>query len=113
MVEASVFGSDITAMKDAVEIIESICYKFRMFGMPINGPTNTYCDNGSVCTNKTLPESTLIKKHHIIVYHIIREELAVFTVIFSKGHTSNNMSEVFTKTTELPRREENLDRFRY
>ncbi len=43
-VEASTFGSEFTAMKNAVEMIEALRYKLRMFGVPIEGPTNVFCD---------------------------------------------------------------------
>jgi hypothetical protein len=40
-VETSTFGSEFTAMHIAVELIESLRYKLRMFGIPLDGPTNT------------------------------------------------------------------------
>ena len=39
-VEVSTFGSEITAMKNAIELIEALRYKLRMFGVPIDGATN-------------------------------------------------------------------------
>jgi hypothetical protein len=57
-VEASTFGSEFTAMKNAVEIIEVLRYKLRMFGVLIEGPTNVFCDNEAVCKNTMRPEST-------------------------------------------------------
>ncbi len=68
-VEVSTFGSEFTAMKNAVEMIEALRYKLRMFGVPIDGPTKVFCDNGAVCANATKPESTLSKKHHSIACH--------------------------------------------
>ena len=56
-------------MKNAVEIIEALGYKLRMFGVPINVSTNIFCDNGAVCVNTTRPESTLSMKHYSISYH--------------------------------------------
>ena len=41
-VEASTFGSEFQAMKNAVELIEALRYKLRMFGVPIDGPTNVF-----------------------------------------------------------------------
>ena len=41
-VETSTFGSEITAMKNSVELIEALRYKLRMFGVPIEGPTNIW-----------------------------------------------------------------------
>ena len=36
MVETSTFGSEFVAMRIAVELIESLQYKLRMFGIPID-----------------------------------------------------------------------------
>ena len=68
-VEASTFGSEFQAMKNAVELSESLRYKLRMFGVPIDGPTNVFCDNEAVYKITSIPESTLKKKHHSIAYH--------------------------------------------
>ena len=38
--DASTYGSEIVATKNAVELIEALQYKLRMFGVPIDGPTN-------------------------------------------------------------------------
>jgi hypothetical protein len=55
-------------MKSAVELIEALRYKLRMFRVPIEGPTNVFCDNEAVCKNTTRSESTLTQKHHSIAY---------------------------------------------
>ena len=39
-VETSTFGSEITAMKNAVELIEALRYKLQMFSVPMEVPTN-------------------------------------------------------------------------
>ena len=39
-VRTSTFGSEFTALKNAVELVEALRYKLRMFGVPIEGPTN-------------------------------------------------------------------------
>ena len=44
-VETSTFGSEFTAMKNAVELIAALRYKLRMFGVPIDGTTDMFCDN--------------------------------------------------------------------
>ena len=68
-VETSAFGSEFIAMKTAVEKIEALRYKLRMFGVPLEGPTNIFCDNESVFKNASIPDSTLKKKHTSICYH--------------------------------------------
>jgi hypothetical protein len=112
-VEASTFGSEITAMKNAIELIESLRYKLRMFGVPIEGPTNVFCDNEAVCKNTTKPESVLNKKHHSIAYHRGREAVAAKTIRVSKEGTGTNLSDIFTKIMAAPKREDLLDKFTY
>ena len=53
--ETSTFGSEFTALKKAVELVEALRYKLRMFGLPIEGPTNVFCDNESVYKNVSTP----------------------------------------------------------
>ena len=112
-VEASTFGSEFQAMKNAVELVEALRYKLRMFGVPIDGPTNIFCDNEAVYKNTSLPESTLKKKHHAIAYHRCREAVAAETVRVAKEGTKTNLSDLFTKLLPQPRREELLDKFTY
>lgn len=38
IVETSTFGSEFVAMRIAVEMIQALRYKLRMFGIPIDGP---------------------------------------------------------------------------
>jgi hypothetical protein len=113
-VEASTFGSEFTAMKNAVKMIEALWYKLRMFGVPIEGPTNVFCDNKAVCKNITRPESILTKKHHSIAYHRSQEAVAAGTTVkVSKEDTLTNLAGIFTKTMAAPKRRNLLDSFTY
>ena len=112
-VEASTFGSEIVAMKNAIELIESLRYKLRMFGVPIDGPADIFCDNEAVTKNCSTPESTLKKKHHSIAYHRNREAVAAGTVWIAKEPTETNLADIFTKPLPRLRREALLDKFMY
>ena len=57
--ETSTFGSEFVAMRIADELVEALRYKLRMFGVPIEGPTNVFCDNEAVTKNVIFLESTL------------------------------------------------------
>ncbi len=50
-VETSTFGSEFVTMRIAVELIEALRYKLRMFGIPIGGPTNVFCDSEALTPN--------------------------------------------------------------
>jgi hypothetical protein len=112
-VEASTYGSEITAMKTAIEMIEALRYKLRMFGVPIDGPANVFCDNKAVYKNCSIPESTLKKKHHSIAYHRNREAVAAGTVRLAKEDTKTNLADVFTKTMAAIKKNAMVDMFMY
>ena len=51
-----------------------------MFGVPIDGPVNMYCNKSGVVANASRPESTLKKKHNAIAYHRVHEAVAAGTI---------------------------------
>jgi hypothetical protein len=112
-VETSTFGSEFVAMKIAVELVESLRYKLRMFGIPIEGPTNVFCDNEAVTKNAIHPESTLKKKHSSIAYHRTREAVAAGTIRVTKEDGKTNLADLLTKSLPAVTREFLCDRFMY
>ena len=112
-VETSTFGSEFTAMKQAIELLKALRYKLRMFGVPISGPANVYCDNEAVYKNVAIPSSVLNKKMHSISYHYCREAVAAGIVRVAKEDTTTNLADLFTKVLPKARRDELLDRFMY
>lgn len=107
-VETSTFGSELVAMRIAKELIVALKYKLRMFGVPIDGPANVYCDNQGVVKNTSLPESTLSKKHNAINYHTVREAVAAGIMRVAKEPTETNLADLFTKPLSRSRRNELL-----
>ena len=61
--ESSTFGSEFVAARIARDLIIALRIKLRiklrMFGVPIKGPANVFCDNQGVVNNFQTPESTL------------------------------------------------------
>ena len=100
-------------MKAAVEMIEALRYKLRMFGVPIDGAANVYCDNEAVYKNTSVPESVLKKKHHSIAYHRCREAVAAKIIRVAKQGTEKNLADLFTKVLTVARRSFLLERFTY
>ena len=100
-------------MKNTVELIEVLCDNLRMFGVPIEGPTNIYCDNEAVCRNCSTPESTLKKKHHSIAYHRNLEAVVAGTGRITREATETNLSNLFTKILSKVQREALMERFTY
>ena len=100
-------------MKTAVEHVVVLRYKLQMFGIPIERPTNVFCDNETVFKNTSIPDSTLKKKHTSICYHQAREAVAAGTMQVTKEGTATNLADLFTKPLTDSRREFLLDRFTY
>jgi hypothetical protein len=101
-VETSTFSSEFTAMRIAVELLESLRYKLCMFGIPLEGPDNTFCDNTSVVASSTLPTSTLKKKHNSISYHRVREAIATNMLHIAWVETGKNVADMLTKPLNGP-----------
>ena len=112
-VECSTYGSELVAMRQAIDLVKGLRYKLRMFGIPIEGPSNVFCDNESVFKNVSRPESVLSKKQHSISYHSCREAVASKIVRIAKEPTETNLADIFTKPMNKPKREGLLDRFMY
>lgn len=86
-----------------MELIESLRYKLRVFRIPIKGAANMCCDNNSVVTDTSYPESTLNRKHNAIAYHKVREAVAVGTVRGGKEDSKTNIADMLTKIFPGPR----------
>ena len=111
--ETSTFGSDFTAMKNSVDMKAALRYKLRMFGVPIDGSNEIFCDNEAVYKNASTPESQIRKKHHSISYHMIREAVASDAYRMAKEDTYTNLLYLFTKVLSRPRSKLLLDSFTY
>ena len=112
-VQTSTFGSEFLAMRQAVELIQALRFKLRMFGVPLEGPASVYCDNEAVYKNVAHPDSVLKKKHHSVAYHMCREAVASDMIRVAKEDTETNIADLFTKPLSAPRREFLLDSFMY
>ena len=79
-------------------------YKLRMFGVPVEGPANVFCDNRGVVKNASIPESTLAKKHNAINYHAIWEAAAAGILQVGKEDGQTNLADLLTKVLTSERR---------
>ena len=95
--EASTFGSEFVAMRILVEMLIGLRYKLRMFGIPIDGPCNVFCDNEAVSKSSMLAENTLKKKHLSIAFHQSREAVAAGVMLVFYEKTKSNHADLFTK----------------
>jgi hypothetical protein len=112
-VESSTFGSEFVAMRIARDLIVSLRYKLRMFGVPLDGPTDVMCDNQGVVKNTSLPQSTLGKKHNAVNYHVVREAAAAGILRVGKEDTETNLADLLTKILGWKRRHQLLPNILY
>ena len=103
-VEAATFGSEFVALRIAKDMTVALRYKLRMFGVPIDGPANVFCDNRGVVKNASIPESTLLKKHNAINYHAVREAVAAHILRVGKEDGETNITDLLTKIVTGQRR---------
>ena len=108
-VKSSTFGSEEIAMKNAMDLIEALHYKLRMFGIPVEEPTCVLCDHQAVIRSTIMPKSTLKRKHNSIAYHRNCECIAAATAIVGKVDTDNNLADLGTKVLPLPKRRRLLE----
>jgi len=96
-IESSTFGSKFVSLKIAMEMNAAICYKLRMMGIPIDGPTNMFGDNKSVIHNVTDPISMLNKRHNAIAYHKCCKEVAAGAARLTHESGMENCRDGLTK----------------
>ena len=88
-VESSTFGSEIIALKQASDMIESMLYKIRMFGISIDGEVRVLCDNKSVVRVGSNSDARLTKMHNSIAFHRVRECVAArMTLVYHEKGTA-------------------------
>ena len=103
-VESSTFGSEFVAMRTLVETLIGLRYKLRMFGIPIDGPCNVFCDNEPV-TNASMSANVTLKRKHIsISYHQAREAVAAGIILVFYERSASNHSDLFTKSLSRKKR---------
>jgi hypothetical protein len=102
-VEASTFSAEYVALKTAIEPIEGLRYKLRMFGIPIEKSTVVFFDNQAVDLNSTHAESTLKCKHVSIAYHRCREAQAAGHIQIGFIKSNENLADILTKILPGPR----------
>ena len=96
-VETSTYGSELVALRIAVEMVMEYRYILRMMGFTITKPSTVLMDNESVVKNTTLPSSVLKKKHNAIAYHRVREAVAAGIVRIAYIPSKENRADILTK----------------
>ena len=85
-------------------MIRGLRYKLRMMGIPLDGHTHVRCDNMSVVSNSSKPESTLKKKSNAVAYHYVRENVANGVCRIAYEPSTTNLADLLTKIQTGPER---------
>ena len=85
------------ALRIAVEQLEALRCKLRIFGVPTDGPADVCCDNQSVVDSSSLPQRALQKKHNAARFHKVREAAAMLVIRVAKIDGTENLADIFTK----------------
>ena len=96
--ECSILGSEYVYLRVANELIEVLRYKLGLFGIPINGACDVFCDNKSVVTNSRVTSSAINKRQNTTCYHKVREAHVAGTIKVGSIEGKLNISALFTKT---------------
>ena len=94
--EASIFGAEFVAMRTMYEMLLGLRYKLLMFGIPIDGPRNTFY-NEEVTKSSINPHATLKEKKIFIALHQAREAVAGIIALIFYEKTKSNHADFFTK----------------
>ena len=77
------------------DLILVICYKLRMFHVPLDRPSDIMYDNQGVVNNTSLPQYTLGKKHYVLNYHVVREAAEAGILREGKEDMETNLADLF------------------
>jgi hypothetical protein len=102
--ESSTFGSEFVASRIATEQIKALRHKLRMFGVPVDGPADVFCDDQGVVKNASIPESTLSKKHNSINCSLVQESVAAGVVRVGKEDAETDLADGLTQSHSAPKR---------
>jgi hypothetical protein len=94
----------------STERIKALRYKLRMFGIPIEGPTNVLGDNESVVNSASKVEARLYKKQHAICFHTVREAAAANWIRVGWEPMETNIADIFAKMLETEKWRQLLSR---
>ena len=100
-------------MKTATEMIQGLRFKLHSFGIPIDRPTDVFCNNEAVTKTSSNPSTTLAKKHNAVAFHKCREAVAMGMIRVAHEPTKTNISDLLTKTKARVDRKRLIDAFMY
>ena len=96
-VETATFGSENNAARAAIEQIRANKQTLMYLGVPLAGSPILLGDNESVVNSGTHPHGKLHKRHLMLSYHFVRENIAAGALRFAFVSGSSNPADVLSK----------------
>ena len=90
---------NLFALRIATKWLEALWYNLMMFGVPIEGPADLFCDTKLVVTNSTISTLILNKKHNSRWSRRVREVQAATKIRIAWIDGDYNLSDIFIKTS--------------
>ena len=100
-VKGSTYGAEFVALCMAVEYMVGLCYRFRMLGVKVEGPSYMFTDNMLIIKSSAMPSAELKKKHFSICYHYVQEAIAAGIIWIFHIKLEDNPVNPLTKSTVL------------
>ena len=97
LVKTATYGSEFMAAKTATEQIMEIRTSLLYLGVNQVGPTYMFRDNKTVIDSSNKPKSRLHKRHVILSYHRVREDIAAGILKFIFIDSELNPADILTK----------------
>ena len=81
--ETATYGAEFLAARTCIEQIVDLRNAFRYLGVPVFETSYVFGDNESQIKSSSIPYARLNKRHNILSYHYVRNQI-------SKGHICMN-----------------------
>ena len=95
--ESSTYVSELVSACLSMEMITETRYNLRMLVFTVDEPSLILGGNMYVIFNCTLTSIILKKKHNVISYHHVTEDIADGVIRLSHVRSDNNYADLLTK----------------
>ena len=93
----STYEAEFMATRIAVEQIMDLRNTLRYLGIPIITPSMLFWDNSSVVGSSNIPSTSMKKRHIILSFHKVREEVASGAIYYGFIKGEDNIADILSK----------------
>ena len=102
--QTSTFGLNFMAMRQVVDMIQTLRNKVRQFRVLLVGETNMHCDNEVVYKKTFQPDSAIKKKYPSDAYYMYRSAVASGMIRWLRKGLKRKLQISITPPLSAPRR---------